>query len=129
MAISYKPLPSSWHSLELACAPHLGYLPLLCQMLTSLKAAVLALMTRDENVSGVVGQVLNIPMTCHPRYFPADRYEYGSYQQNKDGSVVDTPKVNWFWEQYLPNAEPKAYANPLLAKDLSKLPPARKYVT
>jgi acetyl esterase/lipase len=90
------------------------------------KAAVLALMTRDENVSGVVGQVLNIPVTCHPKSFPADKYEYGSYQQNKDGSVVDAPKMDWFWEQYLPNAEPDVYASPLLAKDLSKLPAARK---
>lgn len=104
------------------------YLPLCCQRLTSVKAAALALKTRDENVSGVVGQVLNIPVTCHPKHFPADKYEYGSYQQNKDSSVVDTPKMVWFWEQYLPNAEPEVYASPLLAKDLSKLPPARQWL-
>jgi acetyl esterase/lipase len=90
------------------------------------KAAALALMTRDENVSGVIGQVLNIPVTCHPNNFPEDKYEYGSYQQNKDGSVVGAPKMDWSWEQYLSHAEPEVYASPLLAKDLSKLPPARK---
>jgi acetyl esterase/lipase len=92
------------------------------------KAAILALMTRDENVPGLVGQVLNIPVTCHLQHFPANKYEYGSYQQNKDASVVDAPKMDWFWEQYLPKAEPEVYASPLLAKDLSKLPPARKYL-
>ena len=60
------------------------------------KAAVLALMTRNEDVPGVVGQSLNNPVTCHPQHFPADMYGYGSYQQNKDASVVDAPKIDWF---------------------------------
>ncbi|KAK4989958.1 hypothetical protein LTR50_002869 [Elasticomyces elasticus] len=87
-------------------------------------ASVLAQMVRDEKVSGIVGQVLNIPVTCHPKHFPADKYEYGSYQQNKDASVIDAPKMDWFWEQYLPNATAEPYASPLLAKDLSGLAPA-----
>jgi len=87
-------------------------------------SAVLSQKARDEKFPGIVGQILNIPVTCHPRLFPADKYEYGSYQQNKDASVVDGPKMDWFWDQYLPNAEPEVYANPLLAKDLSGLPPA-----
>lgn len=90
------------------------------------KAAVLALMTRDENVSGVVGQVLNVPVTCHPKHFPADKYEHGSYQQNKDAPVVDAPKMDWFWGQYLPKVELEVCASFLLVKDLSKLPLARK---
>lgn len=63
-----------------------------------MKAAVLALMTRDEEVSGVIGQVLNVPVTCHLKHFLVDKYEYGNYEQNKDGSVVETPKMHWFWE-------------------------------
>lgn len=92
-----------------------------------LQSAVLSQKARNENFSGIVGQILNIPVTSHPKLFPADKYEYGSYQQNKDASVVDGPKMDWFWDQYLPNAEPEVYANPLLAKDLSGLPPAREH--
>jgi acetyl esterase/lipase len=81
-------------------------------------------MTRDERVSGVIGQILNIPVTCHPAFFPKSKYEYFSYSQNKDASVIDAPKMDWFWDQYMPEPEPEAYASPLIAKDLSGLPPA-----
>lgn len=92
----------------------------------NLQAAVLALKARDEKVSGIIGQILNIPVTCHPDVFPKDKYEYGSYDQNKDASVVDAPKMNWFWEQYMPKIVPDAYAHPLLAKSHAELPPARE---
>jgi acetyl esterase/lipase len=89
---------------------------------------VLAQKARDEKVSGVIGQVLNIPVTCHPKHFPTDKYEYGSYVQNKDASVVDSPKMDWFWDQYASaDKATDAYASPLLAKDLSGLPPACKF--
>ena len=93
----------------------------------SVQSAVLSQKARDEGFSGIIGQILNIPVTCHPKNFPSDKYEYGSYQQNKDASVVDGPKMDWFWDQYLPDAEPEIYASPLLAKDLSGLPPARMF--
>jgi acetyl esterase/lipase len=63
-------------------------------------------------------------VTCHPNHFPHDKFELGSYEQNKDGTLVDAPKMWWFWDQYLPGAEPEVYASPLLAKDLQNLPPA-----
>ena len=78
-------------------------------------------------MAGVIGQVLNIPVTCHPKHFPRDKYEYGSYEQNKGASVVDAPKMDWFWDQYLPDATPDPYASPLLGKDLRGLPPACAY--
>jgi acetyl esterase/lipase len=88
---------------------------------------VLALKARDEKVSGIIGQILNIPVTCHPDVFPKDKYEHGSYDQNKDASVVDAPKMNWFWEQYMPKIEPDPHAHRLLAKSHADLPPARKF--
>jgi acetyl esterase/lipase len=91
--------------------------------INTLQAAVLAQMARDEKVTGVIGQVLNIPVTCHPKLFPSSAYEYFSYSQNKDASVVDAPKMDWFWDQYMPEPKPDSYASPLLAKDLSGLPP------
>ncbi|OAL33235.1 hypothetical protein AYO20_07552 [Fonsecaea nubica] len=87
-------------------------------------AAVLALMARDQNEPGIIGQVLNIPVTCHPDLFPRDKYEYGSYEQNDSASVVDAPKMHWFWEQYMPEVVPDVYASPLLSKSHAGLPPA-----
>ena len=87
-------------------------------------AAVLTQKALHEGVTGIIGQVLNIPVTCHPKHFPVDDFEYGSYQQNASASVVSQAKMMWFWDHYLPNAEPEVYASPLLAKNLSSLPPA-----
>ncbi|EXJ92461.1 hypothetical protein A1O3_01012 [Capronia epimyces CBS 606.96] len=87
-------------------------------------AAVLSLMARDQQESGIIGQILNIPVTCHPDVFPRDKYEYGSFEQNKDASVVDAPKMLWFWEQYMPTVTPDVYAHPLLAESHAGLPPA-----
>ncbi|PVH71235.1 lipase [Cadophora sp. DSE1049] len=88
-------------------------------------AAVLALMARDKKVTGIIGQVLNIPVTCYPEYFPTDQYEYGSWNQNQDASIINAPKMQWFWDQYISSGDAKdPYASPLLAKDLSGLLPA-----
>lgn len=84
-------------------------------------------MARNSNTSGVVGQVLNIPVTCHPKHFPYDKYEYGSYQQNKAASIVNAPKMDWFWDQYLPEGTAEVYASPLLEEHLENLPPACEY--
>ncbi len=83
-------------------------------------------MARNEQESGVIGQILNIPVTCHPAVFPRDKYEYGSYEQNKDASIIDAPRMNWFWAQYMPSIEPEVYAHPLLAESHANLPPARE---
>jgi len=104
------------------------FIPRSSLVLTNLQAAVLALKARDEGLTGIIGQVLNIPATCHPAHFPAEKYEYGSFAQNKNATLVDAPKMLWFWEQYIPSTEQEkgkeAYASPLLADDLSGLPPA-----
>lgn len=83
-------------------------------------------MARDQNESGIIGQILNIPVTCHPAFFPRDKYEYGSFEQNGNASVVDAPKMDWFWEQYMPDLVSDPYAHPLLAESHIGLPPARE---
>lgn len=88
-------------------------------------AAVMALKARDENVSGIIGQVLNIPVTCHPRFLPKDKYELESWEQNKDASPLGAELMSWFWTQYLgDNIAPEQYHSPLLASSLEGLPPA-----
>jgi acetyl esterase/lipase len=94
----------------------------------STQAAVLAQKSYTEGVEGIVGQVLNIPVTCHPKHFPTGKYNYTSYEENKDAPVVDAKLMHWFWNHYLPGEENDAYASPLLAKDFKGLPPARKWL-
>lgn len=62
----------------------------------------MSLKARDEGVSGIIGQVLNIPVTCHPKHFPTCKYEFESYEQNKDASIIDKAKMNWFWGMCVP---------------------------
>jgi len=87
-------------------------------------AAAIALRARDEGLGGIIGQVLNIPVTCHPKLFPVEKYEYNSYVQNKDAPVVDEKKLLRLWDQYLPHIEPNIYASPLLSSSFSNLPSA-----
>ncbi|KAK5297844.1 hypothetical protein LTR99_008247 [Exophiala xenobiotica] len=87
-------------------------------------AAVMAQRARDEGLQGVIGQVLNIPVTCHPELFPKDKYKYTSFQENWNAPIIDGPKMTWFWNQYVPDVTVDARHSPLLAKSLEGLPPA-----
>ncbi|BCS25199.1 alpha/beta hydrolase [Aspergillus puulaauensis] len=87
-------------------------------------AAALALKDRDEGIGAVFGQVLNFPGTCHPDHFPRDKYEYYSPEQNKDGPIITTEAVHWFWSLYYPEAGDNPYASPLLADSHKDLAPA-----
>lgn len=89
-------------------------------------AAVMAQMARDEGLSGIIGQVLGIPVTCHPKFFPTGDYEYESYKQNAEAPMLPGHTMMWFWDHYAPPAEvkPDPRHSPLLGK-LEGLPPAR----
>ncbi|KAL3458859.1 alpha/beta hydrolase fold-domain-containing protein [Aspergillus heterothallicus] len=87
-------------------------------------ATVLALKCRDEGIGAILGQVLNIPDTCHPAYFPEDKYEYSSPEQNKDAPILTTEAVHWFWDLYCPKDGADPCASPLLATSHKGLPPA-----
>lgn len=91
-----------------------------------LQSAVLSMMARDKGVSGIIGQILNFPVTCHPKHQKdlSDKYELGSYIQNHDASVVSATRMELFWDAYDPDANPEPYHSPLLAKSLRGLPPA-----
>ncbi|KAG6354232.1 hypothetical protein INS49_004836 [Diaporthe citri] len=53
-------------------------------------ATALAIECRDNGVTGVIAQVLHFPATCHPKFFPKDTYEFGSYIQNCENPVLST---------------------------------------
>lgn len=81
---------------------------------------------RNQRVTGVMGQVLHFPIICHPRFFPRDRYEYQSYEQNKETSVLVPRFMEQAYGAYLLNLQPDPRHSPLLAGSHSDLPPARK---
>ncbi|KAL3440690.1 alpha/beta hydrolase fold-domain-containing protein [Aspergillus insuetus] len=87
-------------------------------------ATALALKDRDEGIGAILGQVLNFPDTCHPAYFPKDKYVYSSPEQNKDAPILTTEAAHWLWDQYCPHNGAEPYASPLLATSHKGLAPA-----
>jgi acetyl esterase len=84
-------------------------------------ATVVALLLRDQNVSPpLAGQILIYPVTAH--YDPPTP----SYLENSEGYGLTRNAMIWFWDQYLNDRSEAAnpLAAPLLAPDLSHLPPA-----
>ncbi|KAF6789085.1 lipase esterase [Colletotrichum sojae] len=82
-------------------------------------ALAVSLRLREGKVDGVIAQALAFPVTCHPSLFPSDRYEYGSWQQHREASVLDAVKMEWFWDAYITReargSEPVEWHSPLLA--------------
>jgi acetyl esterase len=80
--------------------------------------AVTALMARDRGGPALRFQLLVYPVTDFA-------FDTASYRENAQGYFLTTNMMRWFWDQYL--ADPKqgaeAYASPLRASDLSRLPP------
>jgi len=82
-------------------------------------AAAVALMARDRGGPQLACQVLSVPVTDY-------NFDTESYDQNSEGYVLTKADMQWFWEHYLstPGDGADAYASPLRAQDLSRLPPA-----
>jgi len=82
-------------------------------------AAAVSLMARDRGGPGLVFQLLVYPVThCN--------YTTSSYQRYADGYLLSRDSMQWYWNHYLqtPTDATNLYAAPLVAKDLSGLPPA-----
>lgn len=80
-------------------------------------AAVTCLRARDQGIPLPVHQLLVYPVTnnnLHTR----------SYQQHADAKPLNKAMMEWFFGHYIGKQQPEAYAFPLQAKDLTKLPPA-----
>ncbi|KAI1208917.1 alpha/beta-hydrolase [Annulohypoxylon truncatum] len=87
-------------------------------------AAALAIMARDDGITGIIAQVLHFPSLCHPKFFPREKYEFGSYIQNAFNCVLDILRNEAFLDAYNPNANPDHRHSPLLAASHANLPPA-----
>ncbi|MFP6764837.1 MAG: alpha/beta hydrolase [Planctomycetaceae bacterium] len=82
-------------------------------------AVVVALMARDRGSVRIAGQVLVYPIAdCD--------FETQSYRASAEGYFLTRSAMQWFWDQYAPDADARnhAYASPLKAESLADLPPA-----
>lgn len=82
-------------------------------------ATVVAMMARDQSGPSLAYQMLIYPVTNHS-------YATESYQENGEGYFLTKNTMEWFWNHYLRDEQDgqNPYASPLLAEDLSGLPPA-----
>ncbi|CAI6094598.1 unnamed protein product [Clonostachys chloroleuca] len=85
--------------------------------------AALALLARDNGITGILAQILHFPIICHPKFFPRDKYEFGSYMQNANASVLDAIKMEMALDTYIPDAKPDFRHSPILAESHKGLPP------
>ncbi|KAF3800814.1 Gibberellin receptor GID1A [Colletotrichum gloeosporioides] len=85
-------------------------------------AAALAIECRDNGITGVSAQVLHFPIICHPKFFPKEKYEYGSYIQNNDNPVIGSLAMEGALDAYLPKPMPDHRHSPILAESLKGLP-------
>ncbi|KAF5983693.1 AB hydrolase superfamily [Fusarium coicis] len=91
--------------------------------LITIQAASLALDCVRDGVTGLVAQVLHFPSTCHPKFFPTDKYEYGSYIQNYDDAILSTINMETVLDAHAPDAKPDYRHSPLLSESFQGLPP------
>jgi len=82
-------------------------------------AAVVAMKARDEGGPTISAQVLIYPVTNLD-------YNTGSYEAFQKGFGLDRELMKWFGNHYVASKEDQTnkYVAPLLAEDVSKLPPA-----
>lgn len=82
-------------------------------------AAVAALMARDRGTPVVKAQILTYPVIQRDGNF-------ASREENREGYLLTTAGVAWFWDQYLARDEDASnpLASPIMAESLAGLPPA-----
>jgi acetyl esterase len=90
-------------------------------------AAVMAQKARDAKMV-VKGVVLNVPVMCHPRWFPREEYEYTSYVQCA-GTMLNGEDMYQVWDIACPDSErgKEVEASPLLG-EVKGLPPHLVFV-
>jgi len=82
-------------------------------------AATVCRLARDAGGPPIVAQLLVTPVT------DGTDLHRPSYSENGEGYVLTAPLMHWFWDHYADPADrANPLASPLLASDLSGLPPA-----
>jgi acetyl esterase len=88
-------------------------------------AAVTALRIRDEGGPSIKGQVLIYPVTDHYKRKKQSAITFA------EGFNLSDEDMHWFWNHYLENEEDgdNPMASPLIAENLTNLPPALMIVS
>ncbi|TLD29001.1 hypothetical protein PspLS_03300 [Pyricularia sp. CBS 133598] len=90
-------------------------------------AACVALKAQDKGVAGIAAQILEFPLLCHPKFYDkarSFRQEIVSPAQcGGQESQLPLNVLELYWDSYVPDAEVDTYHSPLLAEQLSLLPP------
>jgi len=83
-------------------------------------AAVVSQMIRDRGGPSICFQLLVYPVT------DGKNLDRPSHRDNGEGYLLTADAMTWFWNHYVPEPGDRSnpYASPLLAGDLSRLPPA-----
>src|SRR5699024_3763249 len=78
-------------------------------------------MARDRDGPDLRHQSLIYPAVNSPIL-----QEFDSYEENGEGYFLERADIDWFYDRYVPRTidARNEYAAPLLARDLSDLPPA-----
>ncbi|WP_256686398.1 alpha/beta hydrolase [Halococcus qingdaonensis] len=84
-------------------------------------AAAVTLVACDRDGPELCHQSLVYPSVNSPSL-----QEFDSYEENAEGYLLERASAEWYYERYLdqPTDARNAYAAPLMARDLSGLPPA-----
>lgn len=84
-------------------------------------AAAASLLARDRDGPDIAHQSLIYPAVASPVI-----HDFDSYEENAEGYFLEQRSIDWFYERWLPSElhARNEYAAPLLARDLSGLPPA-----
>ena len=83
--------------------------------------AAVTLLARDQGGPDLCHQSLIYPAVASPAL-----HHFDSYEENGEGYLLEMANIEWYYERYVPRATDarNEYAAPLLARDLSNLPPA-----
>ena len=84
-------------------------------------AAAVTLMAKDWDGPNLAHQALIYPAVASPAV-----HEFDSYEENAEGYFLERESMEWFFEKWAPDHvhARNEYLAPLLARDLSGLPPA-----
>ena len=84
-------------------------------------AAAVTIAARDRNGPAIDAQALIYPAVAAPGV-----HAFESHVENAEGYFLERESIAWFYERYLDDAADRrnAFVAPLLARDLSGLPPA-----
>ena len=63
-------------------------------------AAAVALKACEENVEGIIGQVLILPATCHYAHYPSDKYELASFDEFSGTPLLNKEMMQSMWGKH-----------------------------